>query len=101
MKNFNKNMQRVFKGVIKPKAFFILFSLFFSSLAFAAALTVTHDGDSRIPAGDGNCVSSDLGSGTHRLNNDRTENPMDVAFSDDGSKVFTVNSFQYDSLNLT
>ena len=25
---------------------------------------------------------------------------MDVDFSDDGSQVFTVNSFQYDSLNL-
>ena len=101
MKNFNKNMQRVFKGVIKPKAFFILFSLFFSSLALAAALTVTHDGDSRIPAGDGNCVSSDLGSGTHSLGNDRTENPLDVAFSDDGLKVFTANSHMQSALNLS
>ena len=100
MKNFNKIIQKIFKGVIKPKVFFILFSLFFSSLALAAVLKVTHDGDSRIPLGDANCFSSDLGSGTHRLNNDRTENPMDVAFSDDGSQVFTVNSFQFDSLNL-
>ena len=100
LKQFKKFERLILTSALKPKAFLILFSLFFSSLAFAAALIVTFDGDSRIPPGDANCFSSDLGSGTHQLNNDRTEDPMDVAFSEDGSKVFTVNTRQFDSLNL-
>ena len=87
--------------VLKTKIFIILFALFFSSLALAAALTVTNDRDDRIPPGDANCSSSDLGSGTHVLTNDRTENPLDVAFSDDGFKVFTVNSHMQGPLNLS
>ena len=96
-----KILKSVLKGSLKTNVFLILFGIFFSTLAFAAALTVTHDGDSRIPAGDGNCVSSDLGSGTHSLGNDRTENPLDVAFSDDGLKVFTANSHMQSALNLS
>ena len=96
-----KTFKSVLKGSLKTNVFLILFGIFFSTLAFAAALTVTHDGDSRIPAGDGNCVSSDLGSGTHSLGNDRTENPLDVAFSDDGLKVFTANSHMQSALNLS
>ena len=90
MKNFNKNMQRVFKGVIKPKAFFILFSLFFSSLAFAASLTVTWL-DGRIPLHNSTCMNS---GGEFQMANDSTEDPYDVAFSTDGSQVFSVNVFQ-------
>ena len=90
MKNFNKNMQRVFKGVIKPKAFFILLSLFFSSLAFAASLTVTWL-DGRIPLHNSTCMNS---GGEFQMANDSTEDPYDVAFSTDGSQVFSVNVFQ-------
>ena len=97
---FKKIYRDLKYGVLKPKIFIILFGLFFSSLAFAAALTVTNDQDDRIPPGDANCFTSDLGSGTHQLENDRTEDPMDVAFSEDGSKVFTVNTRQQDTVNL-
>ena len=100
MTDIKKIKKLIIKGVLKPKVFFILFGLFFSSLAFAAALTVTNDQDDRIPPGDANCFTSDLGSGTHQLENDRTEDPMDVAFSEDGSKVFTVNTRQQDTVNL-
>ena len=48
MKNFNKIRQSIFKGVIKPKIFLILFAFIFSSLAFAATLTHTFL-DGRIP----------------------------------------------------
>ena len=101
LKQSKKFERLILTSALKPKAFLILFSLFFSSLAFAAALIVTFDGDSRIPPKDANCFSSDLGSGTHQLNNDRTEDPMDVAFSEDGSKVFTVNTRMQGSLNLS
>ena len=88
MKNFNKNMQRVFKGVIKPKAFFILLSLFFSSLAFAASLSVTWL-DGRIPSHNSSfCKNS---AGEYLLNKDSTEDPYDVVFSTDGLQVFSVN----------
>ena len=91
MKNFNKNMQRVFKGVIKPKAFFILLSLFFSSLAFAASLSVTWL-DGRIPSHNSSfCKNS---AGEYNLNKDSTEDPLDVAFSTDGLQVFSVNFSQ-------
>jgi len=46
------NLKRIFKylkfGVLKPKAFIILFVLFFSTLAIAATLSVTWI-DGRIP----------------------------------------------------
>ena len=58
MKNLIKIRQSVFKGVIKPKIFLILFAFIFSSLAFAATLTVTWL-DGRIPGGNANCKSFD------------------------------------------
>tara|TARA_B100000963_G_scaffold85452_1_gene73051 strand:- start:408 stop:2744 length:2337 start_codon:yes stop_codon:yes gene_type:complete len=85
----NKIMQSMFKGVIKPKIFLILFAFFFSSLAFAAALTHTFL-DGRIPAGNANCTSFD----GDLLDQDATEDPLDVAFSTDGLMVFTVNAKQ-------
>ncbi len=55
--------KRIFKdlkfGVLKPKAFIILFVLFFSSLAIAATLTVTWK-DGRIPQGNAACTSFDV-----------------------------------------
>ncbi len=78
-------------STLKPKAFLILFALFFSSLAFAATLTVTLL-DGRIPSHNSNfCQNSD---GEFVMNKDSTEDPYDVAFSTDGLQVFTVNHFQ-------
>ena len=86
MKNLNKIRQSIFKGVIKPKIFLILFAFIFSSLAFAATLTVTWL-DGRIPGGNANCKSFD----NELMNQDSTEDPMDVAFSTDGLMVFSGN----------
>ena len=77
-------------GVLKPKIFIILFCLFFSSLAFAAALTVTWL-DGRIPLHNSTCQNSD---GQFVMDKDSTEDPYDVAFSTDGLQVFTVNNKQ-------
>ena len=77
-------------GVLKPKIFIILFCLFFSSLAFAAALSVTWL-DGRIPVHNSTCQNS---GGEFQMANDSTEDPYDVAFSTDGLQVFTVNNKQ-------
>ena len=81
MFRFKKIFKNLKFGVLKPNAFIILFVLFFSSLAFAAALTVTGLLTARIPPGDANCSSSNIsGKGTHNLSNDRTEDPEDIQF---------------------
>ena len=79
-------------GVLVPKLFIILFGLFFSSLAFAAELRVNWV-DSLIPGGNIahgtlTCTSSRAGTA---LEKDRTQDPSDVVWSDDGLTVFTVN----------
>ena len=94
---FGKNKLLTIKGVLKPKVFLVLFSLFFSSLALAAALTVTWV-DGRIPSGNANCTSSQTGDS---LVNDRTTDPHDVQFSDDGLQVFTANLTMQSNLNLS
>ena len=94
---FGKNKLLTIKGVLKPKVFLVLFSLFFSSLALAAALTVTWV-DGRIPSGNANCTSSQTGAS---LVNDRTTDPNDVQFSDDGLQVFTANPAMQSNLNLS
>ncbi len=98
------NIKKIFRslktGVLSTNIFFILFIAFFSTLALAATLTLTHK-DNRIPSGASECSSSQTGFG---LGNDRTENPRDVIWSDDGTMVFTVNKdMQGDSdpLNLS
>ena len=90
MKNFNKNMQSIFKEVIRPKIFF-LFAFLFSSLAFAATLSVTWL-DGRIPSH--NSSSCQNSAGEYTLNKDTTEDPYDVVFSTDGLQVFSVNNKQ-------
>ena len=73
--------------MLKTKVFLILFSLFFSSIAYTATLTHTWL-DGRIPAhNNGNCTSS----AGDVMNKDSTEDPLDVAFSTDGLIVFSVN----------
>ena len=102
MFRFKKIFRNLKFGALKSKAFIILFSLFFSSLVFAATLTVTGLLTARIPPGDANCSSSNIsGKGTHNLSNDRTEDPEDVQFSDDGLRVFTINRAQQGGLDLS
>ena len=94
-----KILKAVLKGSLKTNVFLILLGIFFSTLAFAAALTVTWEA-AIIPGGNNNfnqsgnpntpfsCKSSQTGAA---LNLDRTEEPSDIAFSDDGLTVFTTN----------
>jgi len=97
---FKKVLRCIRFGVLVPKLFIILFGLFFSSLAFAANLKVNWV-DGLIPGGNIahdtlTCTSSRAGTA---LEGDRTQNPMDVIWSDDGSTVFTVNSDNHSSMN--
>ena len=85
---FKKTFRDLKYGVLKPKIFIILFGLFFSSLALAATLILTHK-DNRIPAGASGCFSSQTNS---QLNKDRTEDLRDIIWSDDGTMVFTTNA---------
>ncbi len=94
-----KILKSVLKGSLKTNVFLILLGIFFSTLAFAAALTVTWQA-AIIPGGNNNfalsgnpnvpfsCKSSQNGV---LLTIDRTEEPSDIAFSDDGFTVFTTN----------
>ena len=99
------NVKRILKslktGVLSANIFFFLFAAFFSSLALAVTLTLTHV-DNRIPAGasTGQCFSSkrsDESNGGEKgkfvdLDHDRTENLRDIVWSDDGTMVFTINN---------
>jgi len=97
LKQSKKFERLILTSALKPKAFLILFSLFFSTFAFAAALTVKWV-DGRIPLGNANCTSSQTGAS---LGNDRTEDPHDVIFSNDGLQVFTANHNQQGELDLS
>ena len=95
LKQFKKFKRLILKSTLKTKAFLILFALFFSSLAFAATLTVTLI-DGRIPIHDTEIGSSGVikcknSAGEFDMDTDSTEDPLDVAFSTDGLQVFTVN----------
>ena len=92
MLNQLKKFKRlILTSTLTPKIFLISLALFFSSLAFAASLTVTWL-DGRIPSHNSNfCKNSD---GEFLMNKDSTEDPYDVAFSTDGLQVFSVNHFQ-------
>ena len=70
--------------------FFLLLVSFFTSIAQANTLTVKHK-DNRIPNAGPGCFSSQTG---YELDNDRTQNPRDVIWSEDGTMVFTVNKDQ-------
>ena len=80
LKKFKKFKRLILIRTLKPKAFLILFALFFSSLAFAATTTVTWL-DGRIPPHNSSCQNSD---GQFTMSKDSTEDPFDVAFSTDG-----------------
>ena len=95
------NIKRIFRslktGVLSTNIFFFLFAAFFSSLALAVTLTLTHV-DNRIPNGDANCFSSQTGG---QLNNDSTQSARDVIWSEDGTMVFSVNKSQFRDLDLS
>jgi len=87
-----KSKKLIIKNSLKPKVFLVLFSLFFSSLALAAPLSVTWKG-ALIPGGNnnggpGNCTATINGVA---LDLDRTQVPYDVVLSNDGLQVFTAN----------
>ena len=86
-----KSKKLIIKGALKLKVFLVLFSLFFSSLALAAPLSVTWKG-ALIPGGNEqsglNCTATTNGVA---LDLDRATAPHDVVLSDDGLQVFTAN----------
>ena len=89
-----KTKKLIIKNSLKPKVFLVLFSLFFSSLAFAAALTVTWL-YSKQP-GNPNALgcftfpNKDHLSG-ERITTDGVQEPQDIAFSNDGLTYFIAN----------
>ena len=91
--NIKKILKLLRIGTFKKSIFLILFGMYFSTLAFAAALTVSFKGG-LIPGGNNNfinpdspkCRSSTTGD---LLTFDRTTDPSDVQFSDDGLIVFS------------
>ena len=92
---FNKKTKKlIIKNSLKPKVFLVLFSLFFSSLAFAAALTVTWL-YSKQP-GNPNALgcftfpNKDHLSG-EQITTDGVQEPQDIAFSNDGLTYFIAN----------
>ena len=92
LKQFKKFKRLILTSTLKPKIFLILLAFLFSSLAFAASLTVTFL-DGRIPShNNSNCFSSD--GFNDNLVRDSTEQPQDVVFSTDGLIVFTTNFSQ-------
>lgn len=95
MLNFIKKTKKlIIRNSLKPKVFLVLFSLFFSSLAFAAALTVTWL-YSKQP-GNPNALgcftfpNKDHLSG-ERITTDGVQEPEDIAFSNDGLTYFIAN----------
>ena len=96
MKKFKK---LIIKSTLKPKVFLVLFSLFFSSLALAAALTVTwlssHLGGN--PSGQGCLTHPNLEHPSGELIvSDGAQEPVDVAFSNDGLTYFIANKNMVD-----
>ena len=96
--NIKKTFKSLKTGVLSTNIFFFLIGLYFSSIAFAAILTVTAI-DHRIPAGAAGCFSSQ--SPDDELNNDRTEDLRDVIWSHDGTMVFTINKIMQLELDLS
>jgi len=96
MINFKKlNIKKIFRslktGVLSTNIFFFLLAVFFSTLALAVTLTVRY-ADNRMPLGveANECFSSSRPA--IDLDHDRTEDPRDVIWSDDGTMVFTINA---------
>ena len=103
MKFLNKyKIKKLFKslrrGIFGKKTFFILFGIYFSSLAIASTLTVEFIG-ALIPGGNNNTPIGNTSAQQCRGNDDekslmhtdRTTAPTDIEFNDDGSFVYTSN----------
>ncbi len=95
-----KILKSVFKDSLKKKVFLILFGIFFSTLAFAAAPGKTWK-DARIPSGIAVSAGCTAFQGASSLWRDRTEDPLDVIISEDGHTIFTVNQAMQDNLDLS
>ncbi len=100
MLNYLKKFKKlIIKSTLKPKVFLILFCLFFSTLAFAAALTVTwlssHMGGRPTGLGCYTHPNADHPSG-ELIDSDGAEEPTDVAFSNDGLTYFISNERMVD-----
>ena len=87
------------KGTFKKNIFFVLFGMYFSTLAIASTLSVQFIG-ALIPGGNNNTPIVNTpqqqcrGNNTSNslMNTDRTTSPSDIEFNDDGSFVYTSNS---------
>jgi hypothetical protein len=101
-----KIFKSLLKGSFKTKAFLISFGIFFSTLAFAAALSVTwlsrHMG--------GNPASIGLTCYAHPnsehpdpeiISADGAQDPTDIAFSNDGLTYFTANQAMQSGYDIT
>ena len=96
--NIKKILKPSRKGTLKKNIFFILFGMYFSTLAIAATLSVQFVG-ALIPGGNNNTPSGNVpeqqcrgnNSAKTKLDNDRTTAPTDIEFDENGSFVFTSN----------
>ncbi len=79
--------------------YFLLFGIYFLSITQANALTVKHVYD-EIPQGKAGCYSYHYPNNPFtQLTRDRTQDPHDILFSDDGKTLFIVNKNQYGTNN--
>ena len=97
--DIKKILKSLRKGTFKKNIFFILFGMYFSTLAIASTLSVQFIG-ALIPGGNNNTPIGNTpqqqcrGNNTSNslMNTDRTTSPSDIEFNDDGSFVYTSNS---------
>ena len=101
-----KIFKSLLKGSLKTKAFLISFGIFFSTLAFAAALSVTWL--SRHMGGNPNSVGLTCFAHPNSehpdpqvISADGAQDPTDIAFSNDGLTYFTANIAMQDGYDVT
>ena len=104
--NLKKIFKSFLKGSFKTKAFLISFGIFFSTLAFAAALSVTWL--SRHMGGNPNSVGLTCFAHPNSehpdpqvISADGAQDPTDIAFSNDGLTYFTANIAMQDGYDVT
>ena len=104
--NLKKIFKSLLKGSFKTKAFLISFGIFFSTLAFAAALSVTWL--SRHMGGNPNSVGLTCFAHPNSehpdpqvISADGAQDPTDIAFSNDGLTYFTANQTMQDGYDVT
>ena len=97
--NIKKLFKLLRKGTFKKNIFFILFGMYFSTLAIASTLTVQFVG-ALIPGGNNNtpigntpkqqCRGNDTSNTL--MHTDRTTAPTDIEFDENGSFVKLINT---------